>query len=217
MKKGNKKTVVDVNVVAGVRNALLLSMLPHANEILDIGSGASGFVNFYPFLNCNVTFVDKKHSENDGFLNSRHKDCRFTYIETYSDNLSMLKNDSFDMVIFNHVIEHLTDKQVDGTMKEIHRVLKPGGLLMVGTPNKPARIMVNKYLSNEYHIREYTNAEMIDIHTRHGFTIVENKGIVKVVDGIIHMREQPKTPEEGYLLWFISTKKGKGAALRKVF
>lgn len=39
----------------------------------------------------------------------------------------------FDLVSLYHVIEHLTDPQA--TIDEIHRVLKPGGLLLLSTPN----------------------------------------------------------------------------------
>ena len=40
---------------------------------------------------------------------------------------------SFDIVVFNEVIEHLVD--TDSIMDEIHRVLKPKGLLLLSTPN----------------------------------------------------------------------------------
>ncbi|MDP3481208.1 MAG: class I SAM-dependent methyltransferase, partial [Desulfoprunum sp.] len=43
------------------------------------------------------------------------------------------RNDSFDLVTSNMVFEHLTDPV--GQLKEILRVLKPGGMLMFHTPN----------------------------------------------------------------------------------
>ena len=199
---------IDINVFAGVRHNYHMSMLPYAKEILDVGSGASGFANFYPYIDSNVTFIDKEKSEENGFLKHRRPGARFRYIETYSDNLSMLKNDSFDMVIFNHVIEHLTDKQVKGTMEEIYRVLKVGGFLMIGTPNKTVRKIVGKHLANEHHIREYTNGEMIDIHNHYGFEIIKNIGILRITKEAICIYDKPKKPEEGYLLWFLSKKRG---------
>lgn len=44
------------------------------------------------------------------------------------------KNDSFSAVILEEVIEHIKDQ--DQAMKEIKRVLKPGGHLLLTTPNK---------------------------------------------------------------------------------
>jgi ubiquinone/menaquinone biosynthesis C-methylase UbiE len=43
---------------------------------------------------------------------------------------------SFDVVIASHVIEHLAD--TDSFLAEIYRVLKPGGYLMLATPNLAA-------------------------------------------------------------------------------
>jgi SAM-dependent methyltransferase len=41
---------------------------------------------------------------------------------------------SFDIVLCNHVIEHLAD--VTPALGELHRVIRPDGLLIVGTPNE---------------------------------------------------------------------------------
>jgi len=43
------------------------------------------------------------------------------------------KDDSFDVVIMSHVIEHLHDPRA--TLIEIRRILKPGGLLSMTAPN----------------------------------------------------------------------------------
>jgi 2-polyprenyl-3-methyl-5-hydroxy-6-metoxy-1,4-benzoquinol methylase len=41
--------------------------------------------------------------------------------------------DSFDEVVIWHVLEHLTDPR--GTVEEVHRILRPGGRLIVAVPN----------------------------------------------------------------------------------
>jgi SAM-dependent methyltransferase len=45
-------------------------------------------------------------------------------------------DDLFDVIFFNHVIEHIPDDV--GALRSIRRVLKPGGLLVLGTPNEGA-------------------------------------------------------------------------------
>ncbi|MBS3131507.1 class I SAM-dependent methyltransferase [Candidatus Woesearchaeota archaeon] len=49
------------------------------------------------------------------------------------NNKFPFKNEMFDIVVANHVIEHLVN--VKGFMSEIRRVLKPGGCALIGTPN----------------------------------------------------------------------------------
>ncbi|MFC4949914.1 glycosyltransferase [Pseudonocardia sp. GCM10023141] len=43
-------------------------------------------------------------------------------------------DDSFDLVFYHHVIEHVPDPA--GSLVELARVLRPGGLIYVGTPNR---------------------------------------------------------------------------------
>ena len=43
-------------------------------------------------------------------------------------------DDSFDVIFYHHVIEHVSDPA--GSLRELARVLCPGGLIYVGTPNR---------------------------------------------------------------------------------
>ncbi len=45
-------------------------------------------------------------------------------------------DDSFDLVFCHHVIEHIPD--VDAALREIQRILAPGGTALIGTPNEGA-------------------------------------------------------------------------------
>lgn len=46
-------------------------------------------------------------------------------------------DDSFDRILFSDVIEHLTPEQAAATLSELHRVLRPGGFLLLHTaPNR---------------------------------------------------------------------------------
>jgi ubiquinone/menaquinone biosynthesis C-methylase UbiE len=42
--------------------------------------------------------------------------------------------DNFDIVFYHHVIEHVSNPA--GSLRELARVLRPGGLIYVGTPNR---------------------------------------------------------------------------------
>ncbi len=53
---------------------------------------------------------------------------------------------SADAVYSSHVVEHIDRDQVEGFLKEIRRVLKPGGILRITTPD--LEVMVRNYLES---------------------------------------------------------------------
>lgn len=63
---------------------------------------------------------------------------------------------SFDAVVSFETIEHLAE-QVE-TLAEFRRVLRPGGLLIISTPNRKTYSDERNY-QNEYHVREFYRAE----------------------------------------------------------
>jgi SAM-dependent methyltransferase len=46
------------------------------------------------------------------------------------------EDDAFDVIFFNHVLEHIPDDAA--ALREVRRILKPGGLLILGVPNEGA-------------------------------------------------------------------------------
>lgn len=76
---------------------------------------------------------------------------------------------SFDSLVSFQVIEHIQDDVL--FLKEIHRVLRPGGVALITTPNRPMSLS-----RNPWHIREYTAAELTTL-ARTIFSLVEMKGV----------------------------------------
>jgi ubiquinone/menaquinone biosynthesis C-methylase UbiE len=56
------------------------------------------------------------------------------------------KDESADLVICSHFIEHIKPKRVPVFIQEIRRVLKRGGIFMLSTPNKKLRLLPLKNL-----------------------------------------------------------------------
>ncbi len=64
-----------------------------------------------------------------------------------------LDNESVDVVTAFQFIEHIHNRL--GFIKDVYRVLKPGGVFLCSTPNNKMSIA-----RNPYHVHEYTFAEM---------------------------------------------------------
>lgn len=78
-------------------------------------------------------------------------------------------DESFDCVISFQVIEHIKDDAL--FVREVARVLRPGGCFVVTTPNAPMSLT-----RNPWHVREYTADELRDLLAR-SFSAVEMLGV----------------------------------------
>ena len=83
--------------------------------------------------------------------------------------LRELEDNSFDSVVSFQVIEHIDDDVL--YLKEIHRVLKPGGVALITTPNRSMSLS-----RNPWHIREYLPGQLKSMASNI-FRTVEMKGI----------------------------------------
>ncbi len=91
--------------------------------------------------------------------------------------LKEIENDSVDFVVAFQVIEHINNDKL--FVSEIFRVLKPGGKLILTTPNK-----LMSLTRNPWHYREYKPEQMKQI-LETSFTDFEIKGVFglsKVLD-----------------------------------
>lgn len=105
-----------------------------------------------------------------------------------------LSDNSVDLVLFNEVFEHLRINLIF-TVSEVYRVLKPGGILMLSSPNLRSIAGIQRFLFEgkayscsaeiyeQYekletqghmgHVREYTSVEVSQFLRRLGFNVEE--------------------------------------------
>ncbi|ADC66505.1 Methyltransferase type 11 [Ferroglobus placidus DSM 10642] len=103
------------------------------------------------------------------------------FLKADARNLS-LKDESFDLIISTEVIEHFIEGEQ--FIRECYRVLKPGGILLLTTPNRSRftalpRSLISKIKGKRYvpgptdeHLREYTSNELINILKNVGFNVI---------------------------------------------
>ncbi|HXL01706.1 MAG TPA: methyltransferase domain-containing protein, partial [Candidatus Atribacteria bacterium] len=81
------------------------------------------------------------------------------------------EDNKFDVVVCFEVFEHIDDPDV--LLKELSRVLKPDGMLIVSTPNKTV-YSPDKEPGNPFHVREYSYQEFRSILAKyfHNFKFI---------------------------------------------
>lgn len=79
---------------------------------------------------------------------------------------------AFDNVICAEMIEHLPQDKALPLLKECYRVLKPGGILFLSTPNAE-----NRLAKSPDHYVEYTRDQLRQMLTNTGFGILHQSGL----------------------------------------
>ncbi|MEY5068553.1 MAG: hypothetical protein RLZ47_415 [Bacteroidota bacterium] len=118
-------------------------------KLLEIGSGdgaLSGLI--YRKFNCHITGVDPSEKGVNYAQEIFHQygfEGEFTVASGYSFQLN---NDSFDFIVLADVLEHL--QYPDLMLKEIKRLSKPGGKVIITTP-----IRTNEHPEDLMHVQEF--------------------------------------------------------------
>jgi SAM-dependent methyltransferase len=119
-------------------------------KLLEVGCGEGRGIALLQPLVDHYTAVDKIPAAIDE-LRQRYPES--TFIAATIPPLKDIEGALFDSVVSFQVIEHITDDCL--FLREIHRVLKPGGIALLTTPNRKMSLS-----RNPWHIREYAPSEL---------------------------------------------------------
>lgn len=154
-----------------------INSLKKGDVVLDLGSGngqsaikASRYVKKVVGLEIDNSLIDiakkivkLKNIKNIIFINAN--------LEKKLD----FKDNSFDKILFLDVLEHLINR--DQILKEIKRILKPKGVLLIAVPNKDTSwkklqksVGIN-YYSDPDHKIEFAKRDIEILLRKHGFNI----------------------------------------------
>lgn len=135
-----------------------------SGKVLEIGTGSGYGVDIIAPHATEFITIDKYQTET---LTAAPPNV--TFLQMNIPPLKDIASETFDYVITFQVIEHIPKD--DLFLKEIYRVLKNKGKLIVTTPNKKMSIT-----RNPWHVREYTVKELEQLMLRF-FQRVEAKGV----------------------------------------
>ncbi len=112
------------------------------------------------------------------YANAHYAAKTITFIRHDAESLSLVLN-NLDMVVSFETIEHVP--RPAKFLSECHKSLKPGGLLMLSTPNKTYSEGTNKF-----HISEMTPQQLLGLLGAAGFTTIQTWGRNKAGEGGAH-------------------------------
>lgn len=135
-------------------------------DVLEVGCGEGRGIDLIIDKSQSYTAIDKIEPVIDQ-LRKKYPSGKF--ISGNIPPLAQFADNSFDRIFSFQVIEHIEDDHL--FLKEINRILKPGGTALITTPNRPRSLS-----RNPWHIREYTADELTDLAKKY-FSKVEIKGI----------------------------------------
>jgi len=155
------------------------------NTALEIGPGSGIYLKYLSDKFKNVIAIDIEKE----YLNNINK-SNFNNLELIIDDIknTKLKKNKFDFILCTEVLEHITD--TDKVLHNIKSILKPGGVLLLTTPQKysplevcskiaylPGIIKIIEFIYNEPildagHINLKTHSELLRIINDVGFRVV---------------------------------------------
>tara|TARA_B100001758_G_C18411428_1_gene616033 strand:- start:517 stop:1293 length:777 start_codon:yes stop_codon:yes gene_type:complete len=134
--------------------------------VLEIGSGEGYGISELSPISDKFIAVDKYSSDIPKKLKEKYD---ITFIQAEVPPLTLVDTETLDFVVTFQVIEHIKDDKL--FLSEIKRVLKPGGKLILTTPNS-----LMSLTRSPWHIREYTPLQISELMNSF-FQNVELKGV----------------------------------------
>lgn len=135
-------------------------------NVLEVGCGDGYGLKILAPCCDSYTGIDKFPTHIDEAFAKTHN---ITFRQMEVPPFTGMEDNTFDHVVSFQVIEHIEDD--DQFVKEIHRVLKPGGTMMITTPN-----ILMSLTRNPWHVREYLTKELEDLCAKY-FSSVNMEGL----------------------------------------
>jgi SAM-dependent methyltransferase len=130
----NKK-VLDYGCGSGYGSALISD---HCLEVIGIDISLEA-----------ISFAKKNYSS---------QNVSFLSLKKAEDSPLPFPDETFDVVLSFQVIEHIRDTTT--YLEEMNRVLKPGGQILISTPNRSVRLFPFQKSWNMWHVKEYSQNQL---------------------------------------------------------
>lgn len=137
-----------------------------SGDVLELGCGEGRGIDIILKKSKSYTAIDKI-LEVTKRLSLKYPEEKF--ISSSFPPFNNIHDNSFDTIVSFQVIEHINNDNL--FIEEIYRILKPGGKVLISTPNIEMTLT-----RNPWHIREYTSSQLQDLSSKF-FNKIIMKGI----------------------------------------
>jgi ubiquinone/menaquinone biosynthesis C-methylase UbiE len=151
-----------------------------SHHVLDLGCGTGTFVVLVKRLHPNVEVAgldpDPKALAR-ATRKAERKAVSIRFDQGFSDRLPY-PDASFDRVFSSFVFHHLPSEEKEPTLREVRRVLKPGGslhMLDFGGPEN-AHGYVTRLIHSARRLQDNSEGRVLDLMKRAGFAQVKSRG-----------------------------------------
>lgn len=164
-------------------------------DVLDVASGEGYGSACLSQVARSVVGVDADANTID-FANSNYLSDRVSFKRGRAQKLP-IEDQSVDVVVSFETLEHFAEHELFG--QEIKRVLRPGGLLIISSPNRTVYTEEAKY-NNEFHVRELDRAEFVAFLNAHFSNVALFSQRPQVGSVIGNENDVPVGTLEGFIL-----------------
>ena len=140
----------------------LSKFIPRDATVVDLGAGYCDFINN---IEASTKYAVDISPELQDFAAPDVKK-----INSEAWDLGQIKDGSIDVVHASNLFEHFTDEELDRVMREVKRVLKPGGRLILMQPN--FRYAYKSYFDDHTHKKVFTHVSLENFLVSYGFSVV---------------------------------------------
>jgi 2-polyprenyl-3-methyl-5-hydroxy-6-metoxy-1,4-benzoquinol methylase len=140
--------------------------LVNGKHVLDYGCG-TGYGTALISKKCSQIIGIDIADEAIDYATSHYQSPTLSYLKIQPAEAAPLPfpDSTFDVVISFQVIEHVIN--VSAYLKEISRVLVPGGQIVIATPDRFGRLFSFQQPWNIWHLREYSGFQLQNVLSEH--------------------------------------------------
>jgi SAM-dependent methyltransferase len=148
--------------------------------VLDVGCGRGEFLEL-----CRAAKIDARgYDTNERSVADLKQRGIAASLAGVPDCLTDLKDGSVGSILAAHVVEHLPVEHLFALFREAARVLRPGGLLMIETPNAESLLVsASEFWRDPTHLAPRHPAALTLLAREYGFTVDEIRAVHPFPEG----------------------------------